>query len=1151
MDYRLLGPLEVMHDAVALELGPPKQRAVLAALLLERGRVVSTDRLVDAVWGANPPGSALGSLQAYLSNLRRILRDGHGGQAPVRRRSPGYLIAVEPDQVDAERFVTLVAAADAAAQQGRWDEVTDLADQASKLWRGHFLADHRDEDWVAAEATRLEELRSRCEELLVTAALAQRRPAEALRHTARMVAEHGLRDRSCWLHMVVLHQAGRTSEALQAFRDHAARLDDELGLLPGQPLRDLQLAILRHEAMPARWPLPVDDSSSATASPRTPPGVPSPRRSEPGDRPAEEAGSQVAATGSDRTPLVGRGAELAAIDALIGEVLAGRPRWLLLSGPAGIGKTRLADEALGRFRARGGSGVWATCPDEDSVPAWWPLRSPVRDLGSSPDELFEPPAQADADAARFVVYERLVQLLCEACARGPLMLVIDDVQWLDRTSLRFLAYITGALRDVPFAVVLCLRGGGHADDVERLLATLARHDAAVHVDVPPLDAASVTDLLARIAGGDIPASEAFVLTQETGGNPFFVTEYARLRPEDRGGEAIPVAVRAMLRRRLARLDDAVNDMLNAAAVLGEVADIQTLADVAELSFDDVVGHLEHAVAELILVPARGGEGFAFAHGLLRRQVLSQLSAPRRQRLHARVAEALAGRAEAVAQRAHHLVAALPLVDAETVVDACILAAEEAEGRSDSDAAARWWGGALTAHERLPRGLRDVERADDLLVMQVEALARGGRWQTVLDVVDDGLAQASAEARPTTMGRLAAVLLRTSGSWPWASYGSGSGALLARLLDLSQTVTADVRARVRVLAAAAVGSCYAEDLRLPERLSSEALSLAEDLGDPDVLADAILGRVLPFVGMASHAAEAVQLLDRLSRLPHADAHVDEVFRHNVLSMTFLSLGDVEAAEGQLRLGVAASDRLRLPISRVQLRWAEAALAQWRGQLDAAEGLVARAYELHGQTELYAGDVSYCTAVLSLRWERGELSTAPELVAASAEPLIWGAAAAVERGDMDAAAALVDQRVRRDERFYWHTLGHLTVLGQTVADVGAARHVPTLVDLLSPYVDYVGNIGQTGTGCLPAVALGRLHAVSGDADAARACLDRAVAIASATGGLPSLLRARLALIELDDSVAPHAVTLDALADEAERLGMTGLARRARLVRRAAPV
>ena len=159
LDFALLGPLAVSRDGEPVPLGPPKQRAVLAVLLLEAGRVVSTDRIVDTVWGDDVPPSVLSSLQAYVSNLRRLLRDDERATSPLARQRPGYRCDVPPEATDLGRFGALAEAAQAAVAARDWETAARTADEALRLWRGPLLADLVDEEWVRVAAIGVEEQR--------------------------------------------------------------------------------------------------------------------------------------------------------------------------------------------------------------------------------------------------------------------------------------------------------------------------------------------------------------------------------------------------------------------------------------------------------------------------------------------------------------------------------------------------------------------------------------------------------------------------------------------------------------------------------------------------------------------------------------------------------------------------------------------------------------------------------------------------------------------------------------------------------------------------------------------------------------------------------------------------------------------------------
>jgi DNA-binding SARP family transcriptional activator len=454
--YQVLGPLQVAHDGRRIYLGPPKQRAVLAVLLLAGGGVVSVDRLVDAVWGEDVPGSATASLQAYISNLRKALRADGAVAAPIVRQAPGYYLALGDDaSVDVAEFTAHCTAARSAVGVGDWARALTAADAASACYAGRLLEDLADHDWVTVEAVRLDELRTECRENRITALLTLGRVGEALADAAVLRTGAPLRDRACWLHMLALYRAGRGPEALDAYTAHARHLDAELALEPGPELRELQTLILRQSPELATWPRPPAWSNAAD--------VASPAAAVP-DRPAL---TEPPAAGV----LIGRDRESALITGLLTDSAAGDTRWLVLTGPAGIGKTRLAEEAARRASSAGAGVIWVNCPDERGTPPWWPMRQLVRALQADADAVLEVPPDADPDTARFLVYERIHLLLQ---VNHPLVVVIDDAQWADMTSLSALSYVAGALRDHPVTVVVTVRYGEDPPGLDRLLGTLAR-----------------------------------------------------------------------------------------------------------------------------------------------------------------------------------------------------------------------------------------------------------------------------------------------------------------------------------------------------------------------------------------------------------------------------------------------------------------------------------------------------------------------------------------------------------------------------------------------------------------------------------------------------------------------------------------------------
>src|ERR671934_684250 len=237
MEFRILGPLQVLDEGREVPLGGSKQRALLASLLLHANEVVSRDRLIDELWGASPPDTAPTALQVYVSQLRKAL-----GRDLIVTQPPGYLIRVSDGELDLHRFERLVASARAEepAQAAR------LLREGLALWRGAPLAELGD-SFAPAERARLEEQRLAALEQWIEAELALGRHAERVPELEGLVREHALRERVRGQLMLALYRCGRQADALAVYGQGRRLLQEELGLEPGEDLRRLERAILNHD----------------------------------------------------------------------------------------------------------------------------------------------------------------------------------------------------------------------------------------------------------------------------------------------------------------------------------------------------------------------------------------------------------------------------------------------------------------------------------------------------------------------------------------------------------------------------------------------------------------------------------------------------------------------------------------------------------------------------------------------------------------------------------------------------------------------------------------------------------------------------------------------------------------------------------------
>jgi YVTN family beta-propeller protein len=261
--FSILGPLEVIREGEVVDLGARKQRAVLAILLLNANRVLSTERLIDELWGDAPPETARSALQVYVAALRRSLG---GDVTALRTSAPGYVLEVEPGALDHDRFVELCREAHGVADDERRSA---LLRDALELWRDAPLADLSTEPFAAAAIARLEEQRLEALEQRIDADLALGRHRLLIGELEPLVDAHPYRERLRGQLMLALYRSGRQADALEAYRAGRRALDAELGLEPGPELRELEAAILRQDpTLSLDGRVPPDAEARAETSPR-------------------------------------------------------------------------------------------------------------------------------------------------------------------------------------------------------------------------------------------------------------------------------------------------------------------------------------------------------------------------------------------------------------------------------------------------------------------------------------------------------------------------------------------------------------------------------------------------------------------------------------------------------------------------------------------------------------------------------------------------------------------------------------------------------------------------------------------------------------------------------------------------------------------
>ncbi len=719
VQFRILGPLEVVDGQRLVQLGRPKQRALLAILLVHANQVVALDRLIEELWGEQQPAQATASLQAYVANLRRALEPGRPARTPPRvlvTQPPGYRLVVAPGDLDAARFVALAAEGHRLLEEERPKPAAEALGEALGLWRGPALAEVADEPFAQAERQRLEELRLAALEDRLAAELAVGGHAAAAAELGELVGRYPFRERLHGLLMLALYRSGRQAEALQAFQAARRVLGEELGIDPSRWLRRLESDILR-QAPALDWTPP---SGETVRPPPVETAGPAMEAAEPPAAAPATAPTPPAGEGE----LVGRDEQLALLDRTLAGVAASRGRLVLVAGEPGIGKTRLAEEVAWRAAAQGTRVVWGHCYEGEGAPAFWPWVQVARQLlaevapgkldavlGPSAGELsqllpelkelvpgLEPPPVVELAAARFRLYQAVTGLLRRQAETRPLLVVVDDLHWADTGSLGLLAFLAADLRDARLVVL------GTYRDVEvtagqplaETLGALARQPVVERIPLGGLEEGAVARLATTIIGSRPAERLVRVVHERTEGNPFFVTELLRLLHSEGklhaddavapARRAIPVGVREVLQRRLARLPEQTNAVLLVGAVAGRGFGLDLVEAVTGLDEERALEAVEAAVVAGLVVEDQQMVGrYRFAHGLVGEAIYEQLSRARRVRLHARVGQALVGLhgpydPEHALEIAQHWWAAVPVMGAEATLPHVLAAAGHAMAR---------------------------------------------------------------------------------------------------------------------------------------------------------------------------------------------------------------------------------------------------------------------------------------------------------------------------------------------------------------------------------------------------------------------------------------------------------------------------------------
>jgi DNA-binding SARP family transcriptional activator len=929
LEVDVLGPVRVRSAGVPLELGSQRHRQVVAALALAAGEPVSGPQLIERIWGERPPATALATLHGYIAALRRILEPGRAPRSPsdvLVTEGDAYVLRVGSGDRDEHVFeerirsarTRLVVVGDhlrpRVGRDGREtvERALDELDDALALWRGDPYADLVEDPVAAAHRARLEDLRRVALELRVVSQIALGRHDVVRTELEARTAEYALHERWWALRAVALARESRQADALAVLDELRAQLVDELGVDMSPPLQELRTAILRQ-----------DPSVVAPASPTA------------STVPVLQARSNVR-----RSPwrMLGRQQELAQLRDALDRAREGQTAFALLSGPAGIGKSRLVEEISLPAEEQGWVLALGQCTQDAGSPPMWPWFSVLEALGTPLDL-----GDAGEAGSIFRVRADLVARIRRAAERQPLLLVLEDLHWADASTLAVLRLLVQTVAGDRMMVVGTWRSTSpSSSDLSALAEAFARRHA-VRCELGGLDEHVERQLFEAVAGRDLPEERAAALHHRTGGSPFYVVEFARLatasddvRDQLLGSNELPASIREVLGRRLSELPDGTVGVLRSAAVLGHSFDLETLGDVTQSDPTGLLDAIEPALTAGLLAEERP-EVFSFSHALVADALIASTSATRLARTHQLIAEILERRPGREAEVARHWQAAGPrhvgrawralsaAARTASALYAHLEAAQMLQVALDLQSSDR----EATAEDRLEL-LRQAQDACRWAAMRPELIALVEQAVLLATSVDDVVRAAEAATVPSGM------------IWRSAPDGEINDVVVGALRAAAQTLPASEAAlRCRVLTALTIELYEVTDLQERVALCDEAIATARELDDPALLGDLLVQAAIA-TWAPSTAAFRLRAAEEAVALAHgADRRYSSAMALTLLANVHGELGRPADLRDAARSAREVASELKVVYAELALDVFELAWAAAAGDVAACDAILAAA------------------------------------------------------------------------------------------------------------------------------------------------------------------------------------------------------------------
>ncbi|MEU2794535.1 BTAD domain-containing putative transcriptional regulator [Streptomyces sp. NPDC007100] len=690
-----------------VDLGAPRQRALLALLLIHVGSVVSLPVIIKAIWGFDPPNQVTRTLQAYVSRLRKLLH-AHDRSIRLVHHLQGYVLEADPLLVDAAVFEAKVKDCRELSKAGDLEAVRATAWSALELWKGAPLGELYGYEFAVAEADRLEHIRLRVLEMWGQASLELSAYEEVTVRLGEELHRNPGLERLGGQLMTAQYHSGQSAEALLTYErmrkavaeDLGADLSPELQALHGKILRQ-ELATTAQEPaehtvpVPAPSPVPAQpEAAEDPAPPVTPPPVtPPPASPPPGDR------------------ITGRQAEMRRLETLLAGARDGHGRALLVCGEQGIGKTWLLQEAERHLATDEFQVVRSHCVGTLSAPGYWTWDHVVRQLepGSDAGEAAADLAsRADWPPERHLTHQmRICQAVLSAAEQKPVILLLEDVHLAHVPVLEVLQLLVKQICRARVVVLATLRDNELAKDpaVRRAVGRILQEGNTGMLRLEGLTEEQSRTLITSVSG-EVPSSdEVLELQRASGGNPFLLLSMVSAQPAGDGQRApVPFEVREVLYERLSECSPHTLDVLTLCAVAGMSVRRPFLADLlSALQLPHTL--IDEAVQTGLLRHDRAAEGrLSFVHGLTRDFLLDNAQPGARARWHHSIATTLALRfqpGDDAAEIHRHCLAAARHLGARTGVRPLLALADREQARFAHAAALHWLQSAASVVAALP------------------------------------------------------------------------------------------------------------------------------------------------------------------------------------------------------------------------------------------------------------------------------------------------------------------------------------------------------------------------------------------------------------------------------------------------------------------